>query len=85
MTPVQWYCPNCGPVTRVGEDYGCAMCGADTFHSEVPWFVSAIRAAVEEETERCAKVAEECSRGELWWLATSEAHKRIAAAIRRKP
>ena len=83
MTPVQWYCPECGPITKVGEDGDCHDCGATTFHSKAPWFVSAIRAAVEEETERCARIAAEALANST--IRPDELCRGIAAAIRRKP
>ena len=87
MTLEELYCPICGPITSVDEDRCCGACGADTFSSGAPWFVSAIRAAVEEEREACVlraygEINRARDEGEC---DLRQVREWVTAAIRRKP
>jgi len=95
--PVRWFCPMCGPITKVDEDHVCSTCGADTFNERVRWFASLLSAVRAEERaaerERCARIADDngneyrgaskADRRDGWKRERLVASMHIAAAIRR--
>jgi hypothetical protein len=63
----QWYCPDCGPITKMREEflsggYMCAECEAPA--SPIPAFVTVLQQQIAERDARIATLEAACEAGE---------------------